>query len=388
MSDKPTQDAGTTGGGVGEDKDQPRFPPFGGRLTQAVERAMALQVEQRLAEGIPPEELAQRLDDFPWEKVFREAAEPIHADLLDGLDELVGYLGDQEHSLERAMAEVWGPADDLYRAASYIAYEVGGAVSKASQQHGAKLYALLGAHGRAVRTAGEVRHLAMGGFQAGAVARWRSLHDLAVVSLVLRKAGEEIAERYLAYSRIEVWEDMKYYQKHATALGRAPFAASEIGAASAAADSVLAQWGPEMGKVNGWAAPLFSEKKRFNFLDLEGYAGLAHLRPFYRLGNHHVHAGPRAAELNMRGDVIGRRITTGQSVFADIAEICHGSIISLSQASSALVTSALEEDLGGDVDLLVGLLAQAKFVDDAGVAYSAAAERARTRGWFTHRASD
>jgi len=47
-------------------------------------------------------------------------------------------------------------------------------------------------HGRAVRVAGEVRHLAIGGFESGATARQRSLHDIAVVSLILSEASEDI----------------------------------------------------------------------------------------------------------------------------------------------------------------------------------------------------
>lgn len=123
-------------------------------------------------------------------------------------------------------------------------------------------------------------------------------------------------------------------------------------------------------------------------MNLEHFASLGHLRPFYRLGNHYVHAGARAAELNSRAAGPERSvISTGPTVFGDIAETCHGAMISLHQSTGALVSAFITEDRESSVDLVVGVQAQSRLVDRAGSAYGVAAEVARSRGWFSHRAT-
>jgi hypothetical protein len=226
----------------------------------------------------------------------------------------------------------------------------------------------------------------MSGFHAGAAARWRSLHELAVLIGVLNSAGPEVSLRYLDYARIENLRDMEHYQLHAEALGRKPFDAEEVEQAKRLVTEVVERSGEEMRKENGWAFPLFPEKKRVTFVDLESLAGLGHLRPFYRLGNHHIHAGPRAGELNL-SEVAPRgnpAITVGATVFGDIAETCHGAMISVHQATAGLVSAHLADNSEGGLDLLIGLMAQARFVGDAGELWGEAADRARDRGWFTH----
>jgi len=124
---------------------------------------------------------------------------------------------------------------------------------------------------------------------------------------------------------------------------------------------------------------------------LEHLAGLQHLRPFYRLGSHFVHAGPHASALNMREDLgseTRRLITAGPTVMADIAETCHGAMISLEQATTALGTAYLCNEPKGPIDIVVILKALSMLVRDAGPEYGAAADRARELGWFSHEPDD
>jgi hypothetical protein len=85
-------------------------------------------------------------------------------------------------------------------------------VTEAKPHQGTSL-ALLGLHARAVRTAAEIRLLAMNGFAAGAEARARSLHELAVTSCVIGDADEVVANRYLAFVDVERCDDAVQYQR-------------------------------------------------------------------------------------------------------------------------------------------------------------------------------
>lgn len=95
----------------------------------------------------------------------------------------------------------------------------------------------------------------MGGFANGATARWRSLHDLAVVSVVLGEADDDIAERYLAYSRIETAKDVREYQKHVLKLGQTPFSAQHCAEAGQAADAVGGRMGDDDAPAQWLSGP-------------------------------------------------------------------------------------------------------------------------------------
>lgn len=367
--------------------------PFGGRYTAAVEAALRELFAKALAKGLDPGQIHALIETLPFASMLDETADAVHATLADGVSSLIESLDDGERGIEEALAEVWGPADRLYRAFVYTAYELGATIARASERHPPTTSALIGLQARAVRVAAEVRHLAMGGFASGAIGRGRSLHDLAVVSVVLREAPDEIAERYLAYSHIERRDDLETFQKNAAALNRTPFTDAIEQEVKAAAEQAEAQWGPTIRKINGWAAPLFPKAKgnTIPFRLLEERAGLGHLRPFYRLGNHHVHAGPRASELNMRnpgGPDAAALIIAGPTVMSDIGETCHGAMISLEQSTVALCNAYIAVEPRSAVDLTVSLKAAVKFVEKAGPAYGDAAAQARARGWFTHGPDD
>lgn len=363
--------------------------PFGGRYTAAVEAAVQKLAVRARTKGLDADQINALIDTLPFASMLEETAKEIHTELLGGVPSLIASLDDGEREIADALTEVWGPADRLYRAFVYASYELGAVISRASKQPSPTLEALLGLHPRAVRVAAEVRHLAMGGFAAGATGRGRSLHDLAVVSFVLADAPEEIAERYLAYSHIERCQDLRVYQDNAVKLNQSPLDATTVQKLEAAAAEVVDRWGRTIRSTNGWAVPLFPGAGRngVTFRQLEELAGLGHLRPFYRLGNHHVHAGPRASELNRRSpDEPGAPalITAGPTVWSDIAETCHGAMISLEQVTVALCNAYIAVDSRTEVDLMVSLKAAVTFVRDAGPAYGEAADLARKRGWFDH----
>jgi hypothetical protein len=371
-------------------------PSHFNRLDSAAQTAFDRVLSERMErdpEGFPAkwQNLLDEgaLDDF-YNDASDKVAAKVYASLRESAPRLVKGLRRDERRLAKRMRQVWGRADVAFQANNYIGYELGAHVAGSGKQHGPKMLALLGAHGRALRTASEVRQLAMSGFHAGATARWRSLHELSVLVYVLNKADAEVSERYLAYARIEQLRDLEHFQRHAEALNRKPFEADEVRRIERHAAETVERWGPEMSKENGWAFPLFPDKKRVTFIELESLAGLSHLRPFYRLGNNHIHSGPRAGELNF-SDLTARgtpAITVGASVFGDIAETCHGAMISVHQATAGLVSAHLSELSNGGLDLLVGLKAQSHFVDNAGELWGEAADEARARGWFSHGPDD
>jgi hypothetical protein len=59
----------------------------------------------------------------------------------------------------------------------------------------------------------EISRLMTGGFADGAYARWRTLHELAVVSAFLTKHGETAAERFFAHSAVKNAKKAREYKE-------------------------------------------------------------------------------------------------------------------------------------------------------------------------------
>lgn len=138
--------------------------PFGGRYTAAVEAAVQKLALRARAKGLDPDQIKDLIDTLPYASMLEETAKEIYAELLGGVPSLIASLDDGEREIADSLTEVWGPADRLYRAFIYAAYELGAVISQASTRPTPTIEALLGLHPRAVRVAAEVRHLAMGGF--------------------------------------------------------------------------------------------------------------------------------------------------------------------------------------------------------------------------------
>jgi hypothetical protein len=73
-------------------------------------------------------------------------------------------------------------------------------------------------HARACQIANKVAVLLGAGFAEGAIARWRSLHEVAVVSMFI--GGDEgLAERYRLHEAVESLRVARLYVRHQDRLG-------------------------------------------------------------------------------------------------------------------------------------------------------------------------
>jgi len=68
---------------------------------------------------------------------------------------------------------------------------------RAVEAENAKFEALIRNHARVCRIGKEALCLAASGFASGALARWRTMHEIAAVCLFLRQHSEEVSRRYL-----------------------------------------------------------------------------------------------------------------------------------------------------------------------------------------------
>jgi hypothetical protein len=152
---------------------------------------------------------------------------------------------------------------------------------------------LIRLHVRACQVTDEIICLLENGFADGAMARWRTLHEIGVVAAILSQHGEDIAERYLAHQAVESKRAMNKYLSCHASLGYKPLPTREVKKITKAYDAAIAKYGDGFKSPYGWAA-YHLKNKQPNFTDLEREAGRAEMRSHYQMGNDNVHAGVKS----------------------------------------------------------------------------------------------
>jgi Family of unknown function (DUF5677) len=284
-----------------------------------------------------------------------------HAELRDGF--------------EGRLQKRWRPALDLFEMVLVSCTEAGSDLHDALMEeagpvsdHPIKLFALTLLHARACMVASEVFALLRTGYAAGAQARWRTLHEIAVVACILGASGEDIANRFLLHRQVERWKEARCYQENCAALRRERFSDQEMDEFRAGYDAVVAQYEGGYESNWGWSKPLFpSPGHRPTFDALEKLAGLGQHKPFVNLSHHAIHSGVSGAldvlELYGGGEVM----LAGPSN-AGLAEPGHGSLIALYQVTVAYLLHGPNQ---ANPDELLTLKGIALLLDEAGTAFGA-----------------
>jgi len=230
-----------------------------------------------------------------------EIIEAMSAPILSGLKkEMPAMLKARRKDMkgfEKRLQNDWKKPFDLFEAFLVLALEAGAEFNREFRKDKTEaenyvLEALTRLHARACQIASEVLVLVKNGFADGAHARWRSLHEIAVVASFIKTHGNEVAERYLLHDKIESYKAASLYRKYYEMLGDEPIPQDEYDSIKAVRDELIARFGSSYKYNYGWASSTLN-KADPNFRDIEENSGLDHLRPYYKLASHNVHANPK-----------------------------------------------------------------------------------------------
>lgn len=152
-----------------------------------------------------------------------------------------------------------------------------------------RLFVLFRLHARACQIALEVLTLLENGFADGAMARWRTLHELAVIAALIDAGDTELAQRYIDHDAV----DLKRQADDYDAAHDDPIGPKQRATIDAAYDAAMARYGKDFGTPNGWAAQHLGKAKP-TFRDLQDAVGHAIMNPYYKLASFNVHAGSRS----------------------------------------------------------------------------------------------
>jgi Family of unknown function (DUF5677) len=146
---------------------------------------------------------------------------------------------------------------------------------------------------RACQVTDEIICLLENGFADGAMARWRTLHEIAVVAAIISQHGDSIAERYVAHQAVESKKAMDKFLACYKQLGYKPLPARAQKKILRNYEEAIERYGNPFKKDYGWAAAHL-KKDGPTFADLERAAGRDQMRSHYQMGNDNVHAGTKS----------------------------------------------------------------------------------------------
>ena len=152
-------------------------------------------------------------------------------------------------------------------------------------------------HARACLVSNEIIALMKAGYSEGAVARWRTLHELNIVSLFIRKHGNNVAEKYIDHVEMASIKGALEFQTHSDSLGCEPDTRENVLKMEARKDELMLKHGNHFRNDYGWAADVLKNKKHEiiknpSFTEIERDVNQEQMKPFVRRSNQYIHAGP------------------------------------------------------------------------------------------------
>lgn len=220
-------------------------------------------------------------------------------------------------------------------------------------------------HSRACQVLSEILVLLENGFADGAIARWRTLHEISIVLLVISEGGEELAKRFLRHDAFEAKQALKRYDECHVSLGYPAITTSDRLAVENACQLAVQDFGKDFLKKNGWASSHL-KKTAVEFADLEAAAGNAMMGLHFKNASYRVHAD--IAGLNHRLGVLGPAdLHLAGASNAGLHEPGQLSAISISKVAVALAFGKTD-----DIDFVVKMKAMIALRDRAVSAFVAA----------------
>ncbi len=194
---------------------------------------------------------------------------------------------------------------------------------------------LLRLHARACQVMEEIVCLLESGLADGAMARWRTLHELSVVCAVIADGDRDLTERFIRHETIDQWGELKEYEEaHPNQL---PSKAESRRRAALRADydSLTTKYGKPFAGLYGWAAHHLKNNKP-TFKDLQAWADKAGERSIYKLASANVHAGARGTLSRLTSMKSARDLIPGRSN-AGLDEPGRNSAFSFTQITGTMI---------------------------------------------------
>jgi len=153
-------------------------------------------------------------------------------------------------------------------------------------------------HARSCQVAQEILVLLKHGYSEGAMARWRTLHEIVVTMNFIYEHGESSADRYTQHDAVETYRAACQFQQNCGKLNYEPLTSLEIEISKIAYDRAITTFGRSFGGQYGWAA-IDLKSSRPTFAEIERAVEMDHYRSHFKFASHNVHANPKGIFFKM-----------------------------------------------------------------------------------------
>lgn len=191
-------------------------------------------------------------------------------------------------------------------------------------------------HARSCQVAEEVIVLLETGFANGAMARWRTMHEIAVTAAFISEHRNECAQRYADHQIVESYRGAQEYEAVHKRLGYVPIPPKELDEIRTQYDKLIQKYGKSFGGQYGWAAKDLPGVQP-TFKEIEKAAKIDHLRGHYRMASHGVHANPKGIFFSMTSLFPSEVLLAGASN-SGLADAGAGAVHSLLMVSATLLS--------------------------------------------------
>lgn len=161
----------------------------------------------------------------------------------------------------RNLEKRWGKPLGMLRMLLAMSREFGAEIEKLKPAKKSHLdNVLLRLHVRACQVTAEIITLLENGYADGAMARWRTLHEISIVMALINEYGEQLAERYIAHRVVEDKSGKDQYELCHEQLGYPPLTKKESNDIEKAFKAAISKYGKEFSGPYGWAAGMFQKE--------------------------------------------------------------------------------------------------------------------------------
>lgn len=286
----------------------------------------------------------------------------------NGLSSNLKALRKERQQFEQRLVNFWGMPIDRLELFIWLAFKAGMEFNDKHREVAAKsndhvFEALTRLHAKACQTSFAILALLKSGFADDAYARWRSLHEIAVIGSFISENDQELAEKYLLHQIIQQ-DRLACAQRGVQGRNNEEEISQEVlDALKSRRDELVERFGSKFTSDYGWAEGALGDCKHVTFLAIEKRVQLDHLRPYYRMASNNVHANSHSLYFSLGLDQNGDKVLLAGASTAGLADPGHSTAISLMQITIWLLTTRPSVDTNITMKIL------AKLEDEVGEAF-------------------
>ena len=310
-----------------------------------------------------PHDMIENLDrivEVVVEKSLPKFSEDVFKSLKKKGRNMLVKQREYQEKFENSLYQKWKEPLDLLESLIRVSMEAGelhaNKILENNDSDKFKKDALIKIHARALQISNEILILLKSGYADGANARWRSLHELAVISFFLLENDNEVSERYLKYEVVERFNEAKDYKNQCKKLGYPPIDKYKFDKLEEEKDKLCEIYDDNFNWSYGWIPSSILPDRSFKAL--EEHVNLNDLRPFYKFSSASVHGNSRGLyRLGVRDDYQDKVLLCGTSDYG-LADPLETTAISLFHTTICLLNMEPDYESMFQIQLIKSFVAE------------------------------